>query len=744
MAVSPFTSIRYRLAARLLGVPSSKSNPVGGLISSMWSSGSPVYTSRSFEALAREGFENNGYIFRAISIIAQACAGIPWVLYRDKGTSGASARRRTGGKIKTTELDTHPLLDLLAHPHGQDTITGTASLVEQLVSYYVLSGNSYVTALRPTTRKAPPQELWVQQPGRMRVIPAADGTVSAYRYTVSGKHQDFDPGDVLHWRSFNPTDDWYGLSPVGVAARTVDQMNSANDWNTAMFQNYARPSGFLVSQSTLTDPQYERLQLELRAKYGSAKNAGKPGLLEGGLDWKQVGLAPVDLDWLEGKKTNVREIAVILGVPSEMLGDSTNKTYSNYGEARRSFYTETVLPLMDVLRDLLNAWLVPMYGENGLRLDYDRDDIEALQEDRALVWTRAIDSYGKGLLTLNEARDLLGYDPTDEGDIFLTPPRELTLDQLLAGAALPTPPKTLPAVPPKVEPNDTPGTASPALPPANIVEADKAFTSWSRKVKAAATREQRDKWIDELTAQAQAQFQDEQAQLTDILDNDDLTPDERVDAAEAKAKEFAAAWAVLLAAAYASIGKAAGNALYAQWKTDGLIPDEATYGTEAANADGLDTIIQDKADSISNYTADRLHSVLTDALAAGTTAALLAALSGEYDQWTGKNMSDGGGSRAGVVGVTEANTAWNAGQQAAVTTASNTFNVTATQTWNAVMDAVTRDEHAAANGQTVAMGETFSVGGEDLYYPGGGGDPANNINCRCWITYDGQPVGAED
>src|SRR5690348_15643229 len=131
------------------------------------------------------------------------------------------------------------------------------------------------------------------------------------------------------------------------------------------------------------------------------------------------------MDWLEGKKTNVREIAVILGVPGELLGDSTNKTYSNYAEARRSFYTETVLPLMDVLRDLLNAWLVPMYGENGLRLDYDRDDIEALQEDRALVWTRAKEAYAGGLLTLNEARDLLGYDATNEGDIFLTPPREL-------------------------------------------------------------------------------------------------------------------------------------------------------------------------------------------------------------------------------------------------------------------------------------------------------------------------------
>lgn len=744
---SPLATIRYWAAARLLGLPGeAKANPIGALISSMWSGGSPVYTPRSFEALAREGFQNNGYVFRAISIIAQACAGIPWLLYQQKG------KRTTADDEK---LEQHPLLDLLAHPHGLDNITGTASLIEQIVSYYVLSGNSYLTALRPTTRKGPPVELWVQQPGRMRILPAADGTVATYRYTVSGKSYDFDPADVLHWKSFSPLDDWYGLSPVGVAARIVDQMNSANDWNTALMQNMARPSGFLTSPTQLSDPQFERLQAELKAKYASAKNAGKPGLLEGGMTWQQVGMAPTDLDWLEGKKTNVREIAVVLGVPSELLGDSTNKTYSNYGEARKSFYTETVLPLMDVLRDLFNAWLVPMYADPSLHLDYDRDDIEALQEDRALVWTRAQTSYAGGLLTLNEARDLLGYDALDDGDVVLAPPRGITLDQLLSGASLPKPPSSegIPALPPKTPPDDSQGLPpapqqapsgqpQPGLPEGKIVDADRVFKSWAQKAKAASVHEQREKWRTELTAQARAQFQDEQSHLESILDDDDTDPDQRITDARAYVASQAAVWAALLATAYAEIGKAAGNDLYSQWRADGLIPDDASF--TVSSSDDLDSLLNDKADGIATYSGDRLHSVLTDALKDATEGAIGAALVGGlaslYDQWTG---DDDTGSRADVIGTTESTTAWGAAQNGAALAAIDQYGVGLTQTWNAVLDNRTWDWHADADGQTVNVGDTFDVGGEAMAYPcDPAGSPDNTVNCRCFITFDGTPLTA--
>ena len=755
MAVSPLTSIRYRLAARLLGVPSAKSNPVGGLISSWWTPGSPVYSSRSFEALAREGFENNGYIFRAISIIAQACAGIPWLLYRDKGAGGASARRR-GGKVNTTELDQHPLLDLITRPHGVDSVTGTASLVESLVSYYVLSGNSYLTALRPTSRKGPPQELWVQQPGRMRVIPAADGTVQAYRYTVGGKHSDFDPGDVLHWKSFSPTDDWYGLSPVGVAGRIVDQMNSANDWNTALLQNMAKPGGFLVAQGNLPDNVYERLQLELKAKYGAAKNAGKPQLLEGGLDWKQVGLAPSDMDWLEGKKTNVREIAVILGVPGELLGDSTNKTYSNYQEARRSFYTETVLPLMDVLRDLLNAWLVPMYGETGLRLDYDRDDIEALQEDRDSMHARARENYAGGLITLNEARDLIGYDALDDGDVILAPPRGLTLDQLLAGVALPPAPSPagIPALPPAHPPTDSQGLPdapqqgdTPQLPPANIVDAEKAVSRFLSKARSLDTEEakaahwqqteqSRATWYSAVTDEVATQFTAEHKAVMAAVKGAKTAKD--MQSAALKAVDGQRdAWITLLAGIHSSVGSAFAKTTYSALQEDAkarhvYAVKAATPDTVALVDDWLTNVVQmmlttgaAKVKGISDTTRKRIQHEIAQGLAQEETIdQIVQRLDSLFLDSIIPNRSE-------VIARTEVISAANS---ASIFGARST-GLPLEKEWIATRDGRTREDHADADGQRVKLDDPFVVGGVEMDTPGTSGDPAEDCNCRCTQGY---------
>lgn len=239
-----------------------------------------------------------------------------------------------------------------------------------------------------------------------------------------------------------------------------------------------------------------------------------------------------------------------------------------------------------------------------------------------------------------------------------------------------------------------------------------------------------------------AQFQAEQDELASILSDEDMDADERVQAVKDKAKTYAAAWAALLAAAYAAIGKAAGDALYSQWKRDGLLPDEAAYEA-AADDDAIQAIASGVAADIANTTHDRLDSALTGAMVAGTTAALLAALNGSYDAWTG---ADGdGGSRSDVIGVTGANGAWGMGQNDAASVAGDAYNITVTHTWNAILDNRTRDDHAEADGQTVPLGEPFTVGGESLMYPGdAAGSAAQTANCRCLETIDGQPNSTEE
>ncbi len=83
----------------------------------------------------------------------------------------------------------------------------------------------------------------------------------------------------------------------------------------------------------LTGEQFERLQARAGAGFQGANNAGRPLLLEGGLDWKPLSLSPKDMDFIEAKNASAREIALAFGVPPMLLGIPGDNTYANYQEA---------------------------------------------------------------------------------------------------------------------------------------------------------------------------------------------------------------------------------------------------------------------------------------------------------------------------------------------------------------------------------------------------------------------------
>ena len=131
-----------------------------------------------------------------------------------------------------------------------------------------------------------PRELYALRPDRMKVVPGRAGWPEAYEYSVDGRVATFpcDPvrgvAPILHMKLFHPTDDHYGMSPVEAAAFAVDIHNAAGQWNKALLDNAARPSGALVYKGgegarNLTEDQFERLKRELTENYQGAANAGR-------------------------------------------------------------------------------------------------------------------------------------------------------------------------------------------------------------------------------------------------------------------------------------------------------------------------------------------------------------------------------------------------------------------------------------------------------------------------------------
>lgn len=352
--------------------------------------GQPVWTPQDYASLMREGFQQNPIVYRAVRMIAGAVASVPVNWF-----SGRS------------ELADYGLDLLLARPNPTEMRAG---FLERLAGFLLLSGNAYVEA---TGDGRTVRELYALRPDRVKVELGADGWPRAYLYAIHGDTVRFDMTregvkPLLHITLFNPLDDHYGLSPVLSAARAIDQHNAASIWNKALLDNAARPSGALVYSgpqgAQLTPEQFDRLKQELHDSFEGAVNAGRPLLLEGGLDWKPLSLTPKDMDFLDAKANAAREIALAFGIPPLLLGLPGDNTYANFAEANRHFWRETIIPLALRMHAQLAAWLGPVYGDAVPLADLDR--IDALAAERDALWNRIGQA---DFLTEDEKREAVGY-----------------------------------------------------------------------------------------------------------------------------------------------------------------------------------------------------------------------------------------------------------------------------------------------------------------------------------------------
>ena len=366
----------------------------------------------AYDDLATDGYSENAIVYRCINEISNNASRVKMMLFRGD-----------------QEVDNHPLLDLLYNP------SPTMSQVEwfqALYSYLLISGNNYMLSVGGDN--TPPTELYNLRPDRMKIRSGTRAMPVAYDYMLKGQivesydvDQATGASKVKHIKLFNPLDDYYGMSPMQASSVDIDQHNLANKHNVNLLQNGARPSGAVIfnpkdetgGHVQLSDVQRNQLMNDVNQRFSGTGNAGKPMLLEGDFEWKEMGLSPKDMDFIQLKNMSAKDIALVYGVPSQLIGIPDSQTYSNFAEAKLALYNETIIPLLDRIQGDLNEWLVPMFNEQGLELRYDIDSIPAMAEQRKRVFESVSAGVKEGILTRNEAREQLGYEPIEGADSLL-------------------------------------------------------------------------------------------------------------------------------------------------------------------------------------------------------------------------------------------------------------------------------------------------------------------------------------
>jgi HK97 family phage portal protein len=235
---------------------------------------------------------------------------------------------------------------------------------------------------------------------RVMTIPMLDGDASP---------------NIIHIKGYHPTDDHYGAGCLAAADMAVTTHNAAANWNRALLENAARPSGALIydpgAGAGLSPEQFDRLRDELNRVFSGNPNAGRPMLLEGGLKWQSMSMTPADMDFASLKAAAARDIALAFGVPPMLLGLPGDSTHANYKEANRALWRLTVLPLASKLLGAIAEGLATWFPDARLAVDLDK--IPEMAEDRKTMWAQAMSAT---FLSDAEKRELLGLPPSSDDE----------------------------------------------------------------------------------------------------------------------------------------------------------------------------------------------------------------------------------------------------------------------------------------------------------------------------------------
>ncbi len=327
----------------------------------------PVWSDWNTEKAVKEGFKASTWVYACVWKRMKAIASIPW-------------------KVEILKKDTweedpsHPLKMLLDKPNSAMSLQ---DLIERLIAHLDLGGNGiwYKIFARKNGLEIP-VELWPLPPDGIKPVPSSENFISRYEYSYQGVRKNFEPKEILHIMYIDPSNVYWGMSPLMAGAKAVDTDVDAANWNKVALQNRAIADGVFAFKGNLTKEQYERAKQLIKEQHQGYDNARAPWVLGNDATWQQMSLSPAEMDFINSRKMTAMEICGIYQVPPPMIGLTENTPYANMKEARKIFWLDTIIPVLEDLKSAFNLGLASDFGE-GVRINYDLSNVDALRADMA-------------------------------------------------------------------------------------------------------------------------------------------------------------------------------------------------------------------------------------------------------------------------------------------------------------------------------------------------------------------------
>lgn len=392
-----------------------------------------ISSTENDDTYINKGYRFNSTVYSIVNLISKTAANIPFQIYEVKNENDLKRYKSlTSGSVTTTSLINSNIIQKKALVGVQDTdlhellnrpnpAQSFNSWIQEIIAFGALTGNRYIYGIAPNTgvNSGKYKELYVL-PSQVVEIHSGGLMKPVKEYTLEYNGTYKIPAEfICHIKNFNPYYDGsgshlYGMSPLKAGLRSMDANNEALTTGVKYLQNQTARGMLISDEGDITESQAKQLKDKFRNTYQGSNNAGDLIITPKKLSWVNFGLNASDLSLIEQYNASIKDLCNVYNVPVQLLNNTDSSTYNNMKEAKKALYQNAVIPELIRIREELNRWLTPQYGDK-LYIDFDFNSIPELQEETEKVVDQMAKSWW---LTPNEKRIAMNYG-VDEDNVRL-------------------------------------------------------------------------------------------------------------------------------------------------------------------------------------------------------------------------------------------------------------------------------------------------------------------------------------
>ena len=394
-----------------------------------WLGNSVLWNNENDDSYITEGYQKNATIYSLINLITKAATTIPFQVYEKTNENDYKRYKAlTSGMMDSASIQKASLLQKNALVELQDTelhkilerpnpAQSYNAWLTELIAFGKLTGNRYIYGIGPDTGANVGKftELYVMPSQVMEII--SNGImepVSKYKLEYNGTKY-IDASEICHIKDFNPYYDgtgshMYGQSPLRAGLRSLTTNNEAVQTGVKYLQNQTA-RGLLTSEmGDINEVQAQQLKDKFRRQHQGSDNAGDIIITPNKMSWVNFGLNASDVSLIAQYNASIKDLCNIYNVPVQLLNNTDSSSYNNMKEAKKALYQNAVIPELVKIKDELNRWLAPKYGDK-LCIEFDFSVIPEMQEETEKIVNQLSKAWW---ITPNEKRSAMNYGKDEE------------------------------------------------------------------------------------------------------------------------------------------------------------------------------------------------------------------------------------------------------------------------------------------------------------------------------------------